>query len=191
MCYRQEFVAGVDEVGRGPLAGAVVAAAVVLNPFAAISGLRDSKKLSAKKREALDEQIRAQAISWHIGRAEVAEIDRLNILNASLLAMKRAVEGLSVRVDYALVDGNRLPDLDCEADWFIKGDGRLDAIMAASILAKVERDREMVALDNQYPGYGLSDHKGYPTAAHMKALQSMGPSPIHRLSFAPCRLAKR
>lgn len=187
--YRPEFFAGVDEVGRGPLAGAVVAAAVVLNPFQSIAGLRDSKQLSEKKRNQLDSIIRKEALCWHIGRAEVSEIDEINILKASMLAMQRAVEGLSVAIEYAVVDGNRLPDLKCQADWLIKGDNKLDAIKAASIIAKVERDAEMVSLDKRYPGYGFARHKGYGTVVHLQALKKLGPSPIHRMSFAPCRLA--
>jgi len=185
--YRREHLAGVDEVGRGPLAGAVVAAAVVLNPFSKINGLQDSKKLNAKRRESLDVQIRQQAISFCIARAEVAEIDDINILQASLLAMQRAVEGLSVSPDFVLVDGNRTPGFDCASEWLIKGDARSDVIKAASIIAKVARDKEMEALDKRYPVYGFARHKGYPTAFHLAALREHGPSPIHRMSFAPCR----
>lgn len=185
--YRREYLAGVDEVGRGPLAGAVVAAAVVLNPFSKINGLQDSKKLNAKRRESLDVQIRQQAISFCIARAEVAEIDDINILQASLLAMQRAVEGLSVSPDFVLVDGNRTPGFDCASEWLIKGDARSDVIKAASIIAKVARDKEMEALDKRYPVYGFARHKGYPTAFHLAALREHGPSPIHRMSFAPCR----
>lgn len=187
--YRHEFYAGVDEVGRGPLAGAVVAAAVVLNPFQFIEGLRDSKQLSETKRFELDRVIREKALSWSIGRAEVEEIDEINILQATMRAMERAVEGLSIVVDYAVVDGNRLPNLKCQADWLIKGDTKLDAIKAASIIAKVARDTEMIELDKKYPGYGLADHKGYPTPFHRNALKKLGPSAIHRMSFAPCREA--
>lgn len=181
------YEAGVDEVGRGPLAGAVVAAAVILNPDAPIEGLRDSKKLSAKRRAELDELIRARALSWCIGRAEVAEIDEINILQASMLAMQRAVIGLDVRPDLAVIDGNRVPELPMPAEALIKGDSKNDAIKAASIIAKVSRDTEMIALDEQFPGYGFAKHKGYPTKAHLEALHRYGPSPIHRMSFAPCR----
>jgi ribonuclease HII len=185
--YRRDHLAGVDEVGRGPLAGAVFAAAVILDPFSKIEGLRDSKQLSAKRRESLDALIREQAISFSIARAEVAEIDEINILQASLLAMQRAVKGLSVTPDFVLVDGNRTPGFDCASEWLVKGDTRSDVIKAASIIAKVARDKEMEALDSRYPVYGLARHKGYPTAFHLAALQEHGPSPIHRMSFAPCR----
>ncbi|MBT4493226.1 MAG: ribonuclease HII [Gammaproteobacteria bacterium] len=185
--YRREYVAGVDEVGRGPLAGAVMAAAVILNPFVAIKGLRDSKSLSAKRRDQLDIEIREKAVCFCIARAEVAEIDEINILQASMLAMQRAVAGLDVLPDFVLVDGNRIPDLPVQAEWLIKGDAKYDAIKAASIIAKVARDAEMVELDERYPEYGLAQHKGYPTAAHLEALRQYGPSPIHRMSFAPCR----
>lgn len=185
--YRREYIAGVDEVGRGPLAGAVVAAAVVLDPFSRIEGLRDSKQLSAKRREELDVTIREKAISYSIARAEVAEIDDINILQASLLAMQRAVRTLSIAPDFVLVDGNRTPEFDCPSEWLVKGDTRSDVIKAASIIAKVARDKEMQALDILYPLYGLARHKGYPTAYHLAALREHGPSPIHRMSFAPCR----
>jgi ribonuclease HII len=188
--YRRDYLAGVDEVGRGPLAGAVFAAAVILDPFSKIDGLRDSKQLSAKRREILDPLIREQAISFCIARAEVAEIDEINILQASLLAMQRAVKGLSVAPNFVLVDGNRTPKLDCPSDWLVKGDTRSDVIKAAAIIAKVARDKEMVALDVSYPVYGLARHKGYPTAFHLAALQEHGPSPIHRMSFAPCRQSR-
>jgi len=184
-----ERVAGVDEVGRGPLAGAVVAAAVILDPNNPIPGLNDSKKLSAKRRDALDALIRERALDFCLGRAEVEEIDEINILEASLLAMQRAVAGLRVSPDRALIDGNRLPALACPAEAVVGGDGLVDAIKAASIIAKVARDQEMEALDVQYPGYGLSRHKGYPTAAHIAALKQLGPSDIHRMSFAPCQRA--
>lgn len=185
--YRLEHVAGVDEVGRGPLAGAVYAAAVVLDPFKPIEGLRDSKMLTAKRREVLDEEIRLKAVAYSIAFADVAEIDDINILQASLLAMQRAVDNLSVRVDFAIVDGNRTPGFYCPSEWLVKGDGKHNSIKAASIIAKVARDREMKALDKIYPNYGLAKHKGYPTAAHLAALRTYGPSPIHRMSFAPCR----
>jgi len=185
--YRTDWYAGVDEAGRGPLAGAVVAAAVVLSPFVTIQGLKDSKKLSEKKRIGLSQEIRTKALDWSLGRASAQEIDHLNILNATMLAMKRAVEGLHVPVDYLIVDGNRVPEVICQADWLVKGDDKLESIMAASIIAKVARDEEMTALDRSYPGYGFSVHKGYPTASHLQALQRLGPCPVHRLSFGPCR----
>lgn len=183
--YRGCLCAGVDEVGRGPLAGDVVAAAVILDPKKPIEGLCDSKKLSEKKREALFPIIQACALSYSIARASVTEIDRLNILHASLLAMKRAVEGLSVQPEHVLVDGNKLPRWRYAAEAVVKGDARVPAISAASILAKVARDREMVALHQQYPGYGFNQHKGYPTAVHLRALKQYGPLPIHRRSYGP------
>jgi ribonuclease HII len=179
-------IAGVDEVGRGPLAGDVVAAAVVL-PDYPLTGLTDSKALSEAKRLALSEIIRREARSWALGRSTVAEIDELNILQASLLAMRRAVEGLSIQPTLVLVDGNRLPRWPYEARAIVKGDLTEPAISAASILAKVARDQEMVALDRRYPGYGLAAHKGYPTKAHLTALKALGVSPIHRRSFAPVK----
>jgi len=185
--YRRELVAGVDEVGRGPLAGAVFAAAVILNPYHRIEGLRDSKMLSARKRLVLDEQIRANALAFSIAWCDVAEIDRINILQASLLAMQRAVNNLKPRADFALVDGNRTPGFYCPSEWLVKGDSKHDAIKAASIIAKVARDEQMVALDAEYPLYGLAQHKGYATRKHVAALRKHGPSPIHRMSFAPCR----
>ena len=183
------WVAGVDEVGRGPLAGPVVTAAVILDPENPISGLADSKVLSEKRREILFEEIQQKAIAWAIGRAEVEEIDEINILQATMLAMQRAVAGLSPQPEHVLVDGNRCPALPCSAEAIIKGDGRVPAISAASIIAKVTRDREMVLLDRQYPGYGLAGHKGYPTKAHVAALQELGVTPIHRRSFSPVRQA--
>lgn len=183
----EELFAGVDEVGRGSLAGAVLASAVVLRPGHAIPGLRDSKALTSRRRERLDGEIRAGALCWSVGRAEVWEIDELNILQATMLAMRRAVEGLAVRVDRVIVDGNRCPDLDCRVEAMVKGDSKVDAIMAASIVAKVARDREMVLLDEQYPGYGLARNKGYGTRAHIEALRALGPLPIHRRTFAPVR----
>ena len=181
-------IAGVDEVGRGPLAGAVVAAAVILNPNDRIAGLADSKKLSAKRREQIAFEIRLRARAWCIARAECEEIDDLNILQASLLAMKRAVEGLSIKADRALIDGNRCPQLDCPAQAIIKGDSLIPEISAASILAKVYRDQEMVELDKIYPGYGLAQHKGYPTAQHLAALETLGPCAIHRRTFGPVKI---
>lgn len=184
---RMRWVAGVDEVGRGPLAGDVVAAAVILHPDRPIDGLADSKKLTAKRREQLFEIIRRDAHCWCVARAQVFEIDRINILQASLLAMKRAVEGLSCRPNHVLVDGNRLPKWDFESEAVVQGDALCAAISAASILAKVTRDAEMLALDEVYPGYGFAQHKGYPTGAHLEALRLKGPSPVHRQSFAPVR----
>jgi len=181
------LIAGVDEVGRGPLAGPVVTAAVILDPARPISGLADSKVLSEARREALYDEIRGKALAWAIGRAEVEEIDDINILQATLLAMQRAVAALPLPPQHVLVDGNRCPALPCSAEAIIKGDGCVPVISAASILAKVTRDREMVELDRCYPGYGLAGHKGYPTKAHMAALAELGVTPIHRRSFAPVR----
>ena len=180
------IVAGVDEVGRGPLAGDVVAAAVILGDSSP-AGLTDSKALSPRQRERLAETIRSEAVSWSLGRATVAEIDELNILQASLLAMWRAVEGLSVQPSLVLVDGNHLPRWSYEARAIVKGDLIEPAISAASIVAKVTRDSEMVILDDQYPGYGFATHKGYPTKAHLAALAALGVSPVHRRSFAPVK----
>ncbi|MDR9435295.1 MAG: ribonuclease HII [Thiohalophilus sp.] len=184
---QQERLAGLDEVGRGPLAGPVVAAAVILDPVNPIEGLLDSKRLNESRREQLAAQIQEQALAWALGRAEVEEIDRLNILQASLLAMQRAAAVLDPSPLEALVDGNRCPELACPGRAVVKGDGCVPAIMAASILAKVSRDREMVALAEQYPGYGLEKHKGYPTRDHIAALQSLGVTEIHRRSFGPVR----
>lgn len=183
----EELVAGVDEVGRGPLCGAVVTAAVILDPARPILGLNDSKKLTAARREQLFDEICEKALSWCIARAEVEEIDQLNILHATMLAMQRAVAGLSVTPRLALIDGNRCPPLAVPSASVVKGDSKVPAIAAASILAKVSRDREMQALDRQYPGYGIAGHKGYPTPVHLEALQRLGPTPIHRRSFAPVR----
>ncbi len=180
-------LAGVDEVGRGPLAGPVVAAAVILDPRRPIEGLKDSKKLSARRREQLDEQIRQCALAWALGRAEVHEIDRINILQASLLAMQRAVVGLAVTPELVLVDGNHCPQLDCRSQAVVRGDALVPAISAASIIAKVARDREMVELDHRYPGYGMARHKGYPSKAHLDALRALGATPAHRRSYAPVR----
>lgn len=182
-------IAGVDEVGRGPLAGPVVAAAVILNPKKPIDGLLDSKLLNEATREELDRQIRRRALSWCIAEASVAEIDELNILNASLLAMKRAVEGLEIIPDLALIDGNRCPDLAIPASAIVKGDQRVQSISAASIIAKVARDRMMVELDAEYPQYGLAKHKGYPTALHRQAIVEHGVAGFHRVSFKPVREA--
>ena len=185
--YAGPNLAGVDEVGRGPLAGDVVAAAVILDPAYLISGLRDSKKLTAARREELAQVIKEHALAWSVARASVAEIDELNILQASLLAMHRAVQGLQPQPGYVLVDGNRLPRWDYASEPVIKGDDRVPAIAAASILAKVQRDSELIALEQQYPGYGFASHKGYPTPAHLQALQELGVTPQHRRSFAPVR----
>jgi ribonuclease HII len=166
----------------------VVAAAVVLDPARHIQGLADSKKLTPARREALHGEIRARALAWALGRAEVAEIDCINILQASLLAMRRALEALPIRVDHALVDGNRIPDgLYCSAEAVVGGDGSEPCISAASIVAKVSRDREMATLDRHYPGYGFACHKGYPTKAHLEALRTLGVTEIHRRSFAPVK----
>ena len=180
-------IAGLDEAGRGPLVGAVVAAAVVLDPDDPIIGLQDSKKLSEAKREALAEQIKLRARAWAVVSVEAEQIDRINILQASLLAMQQAAEQLSVAPDLALVDGNKCPRLPCPAQAVVKGDGRVGAIAAASILAKVERDRQMHALHAEYPGYGFDQHKGYPTKLHMQRLQELGPCPFHRRSFGPVK----
>ena len=180
------LVAGVDEVGRGPLAGDVVAAAVILAESPP-EGVTDSKMLTPERREALAERIRDEAVSWALGRATVAEIDELNILQASLLAMRRAVEALSTQPTLVLVDGNRLPKWPYEARAIVKGDLIEPSIGAASILAKVQRDAEMLALHEHYPAYGFDQHKGYPTKAHLAALESIGVSPVHRRSFGPVR----
>lgn len=181
------LVAGVDEVGRGPLAGPVFAAAVILDPRREISGLADSKTLSGLHREELDEAIRARALAWSLGMATVEEIDALNILQASLLAMQRAVAALPLSPEGVVVDGNRCPALACPSLAIIGGDAKVPAISAASIIAKVARDRHMVELDGIYPGYGFAQHKGYPTPAHIAALRRWGVTVIHRRSFAPVR----
>ena len=185
--YKGSALAGVDEVGRGPLAGSVVAAAVILNPQLPIEGLRDSKKLTASRRETLAQLIRSRALGWAIGSASVAEIDELNILQASLLAMHRAVQALQCQPEYILVDGNRLPHWQYASEAVVRGDDRVPAIAAASILAKVHRDNALIALDGVYPGYGFASNKGYPTAAHLQALGALGVTPIHRRSFAPIK----
>lgn len=185
--YKGTLGAGVDEVGRGPLAGDVVAAAVILNPEAPIVGLADSKKLTEKKREQLFEEIQAKALAFCIARASVAEIDKINILQASLLAMTRAVEGLPTQPEHVWVDGNKIPKWGYAAEAVVKGDSRVAAISAASILAKVTRDRELVALHAEYPDYGFADHKGYPTAAHLAAIERHGITPHHRQSFGPVK----
>ncbi len=185
--YHGPGLAGVDEVGRGPLAGDVVAAAVILDPARPIAGLRDSKKLSAPRREALALRIKEQALAWAVARATVAEIDQLNILQASLLAMHRAVQALHPQPTYVLVDGNRLPRWDYASEPVVKGDDRVPAIAAASILAKVQRDGELLELERLYPGYGFAAHKGYPTTAHLEALRTLGVTPVHRRTFGPVR----
>ena len=183
----QKQHAGVDEVGRGPLIGPVVAAAVILDPTRPIAGLADSKKLSEKRREQLAQEIKATALAWAVAEASVQEIDEINILHASLLAMRRAVEALSPAAEFVLVDGNRCPTLACPVAAVIKGDSRVAAISAASILAKVARDRQMLEMDEIYPGYGLAKHKGYPTKEHFAALAHLGITPEHRRSFGPVR----
>ncbi|MGO3344653.1 MAG: ribonuclease HII [Marinomonas sp.] len=186
--YFGDLVAGADEAGRGPLAGNVVAAAVILDPSRPIEGLADSKKLTEKKREALFIEIQEKALSYAIASASVEEIEQLNILHASMLAMSRAINQLSIKAEHALIDGNRVPnDLPCSAEAVIKGDARHAAISAASILAKVTRDREIVKMAEVYPGYGLEKHKGYPTAQHLAALKEHGVTPIHRRGFGPVK----
>ncbi len=180
-------IAGVDEVGRGPLAGDVVTAAVILNPARPVHGLADSKKLSPSRRLMLYEQICDKALSWSLGRASPDEIDQLNILHATMLAMQRAVGGLSVTPDLILIDGNRCPVLSIPSQAIVKGDSLVAEISAASILAKVTRDREMAELDRIFPQYGFAQHKGYPTALHLKRLSQYGVTPWHRRSFAPVR----
>lgn len=179
------LVCGVDEAGRGPLAGPVVAAAVILDPARPIAGLNDSKKLSAKKRVALAGLIRERALAWSVAEASVEEIDQLNILHASMLAMQRAVAALQVTPERALIDGNRCPSLAMPAEAVVQGDAKVAAIAAASILAKTVRDEGMLVLHAQYPHYGFDRHMGYPTAAHCAALAAHGVSPVHRRSFAP------
>ncbi|WP_422102799.1 ribonuclease HII [Vreelandella sp.] len=183
--YAGDFLAGVDEVGRGPLVGSVVAAAVILDPNAPIDGLTDSKKLTARRREALDVQIRERALAFAVAEASAEEVDSLNIYHATHLAMRRAVDALAPQAEYLLVDGNRLPGHALPGQAVVKGDARHPAIAAASILAKVLRDAQMVALDLRYPEYGFARHKGYPTKEHLAALQAHGPLAEHRKSFAP------
>ena len=181
------LLAGVDEAGRGPLCGVVVAAVVILDPARPIDGLNDSKKLSARKREALAELIRERALAWSISEASPAEVDQLNILGATMLAMQRAVAGLSVTPDEAWIDGNRCPQLACASRAIVAGDALVPEISAASILAKTARDAQMEALDELYPALGLAQHKGYPTAAHIAALRKFGIPDFYRRSFAPVR----
>ncbi|HEY5862024.1 MAG TPA: ribonuclease HII [Casimicrobiaceae bacterium] len=179
------LVAGVDEAGRGPLAGPVVAAAVILDPARPVEGLRDSKVLTGAARDRLAIEIRASAIAWAVASADVLEIDTINILQASLLAMRRAIAALAVRPSEALIDGNRCPELDCPSRAVVKGDRDIPSISAASILAKTVRDAMLVELDRTYPLYGFAQHKGYATAEHIAALNRHGPCPAHRRSFAP------
>ena len=181
------LIAGVDEVGRGPLCGDVVTAAVILDPNKPIEGLTDSKKLSEKKREALFDIIKQNALAWCVARASVDEIDELNILHATMLAMQRAVAGLNIKPNYVLVDGNRCPNFGIRTEAVVKGDLLVAEISAASILAKVTRDREMVELDKLYPQYGLAKHKGYPTKDHLNAIEQHGVNHLYRKSFAPIK----
>lgn len=185
---RGQFVAGVDEVGRGPLAGPVVAAAVILDPNQPIEGLMDSKKISEKRREVLAEEIKKKALAWAIARVDVDVIDEINILQASLRAMAISVSELKQQPDFVMIDGNKIPaDLTINAEAIVKGDDRVPCISAASIIAKVARDREMIEMDSIYPGYGLAKHKGYPTKVHIEALQKLGVTEIHRRSFGPVK----
>ena len=181
------LIAGVDEVGRGPLAGPVVACAVILDPKCPIAGLADSKALSAGKRERLALEIKERALAWSLGWSSEAEIDEINILQASLLAMQRAVQGLAIAPQHVQVDGNKCPRLNCSVEAIVKGDQTVPAISAASIVAKVTRDQFMVELDTEYPGYGFAKHKGYPSKEHFDSLQRLGPSAVHRRSFGPVR----
>jgi len=178
-------IAGVDEVGRGPLVGDVVTAAVILDMDNPIEGLMDSKKLSEKKRKVLSEEIKEKAVSWAIGRATPEEIDTINILHATMLAMQRAVAGLNVTPDHVLIDGNRCPELGIPSQAVVKGDARVAEISAASILAKVARDEEMIALDKEFPEYGFAKHKGYPTKVHMAKIKELGVLDCYRKSFKP------
>ena len=185
---RGQFVAGVDEVGRGPLAGPVVAAAVILDPNQPIEGLMDSKKISEKRREVLAVEIKEKALAWAISRIDIDVIDEINILQASLRAMAISVADLKQQPDFVMIDGNKIPpDLMIQAEAVVKGDDRVPCISAASIIAKVFRDHEMIEMDKIYPGYGLAKHKGYPTKVHMEALQELGVTDIHRRSFGPVK----
>lgn len=181
------LIAGLDEVGRGCIVGPVMAAAVILDPQRPISGLTDSKKLTEKKRRQLADLIKTHALAWSVGRAEASEIDRINILQATFLAMQRAYSQLVPKPDYLKVDGNRLPKIDCPGEAIVQGDLLIPEISAASILAKVARDEEMHVLDQLYPGYDFATHKGYPTASHLAALQRLGITPQHRRSYAPVK----
>lgn len=185
--YQGQWLAGIDEVGRGPLVGSVVAAAVILDPARPIEGLGDSKRLSARRREALDVEIRERALAFAVAEATPGEIDEFNIYHATHLAMRRAIDALSPAAEYLLVDGNRLPGHHLPGQAVVKGDNRHPAIAAASILAKVARDAQMLALDGRHPEYGFARHKGYPTREHLAALTRLGPLPDHRRSFAPVR----
>ncbi|MAZ71355.1 ribonuclease HII [Porticoccus sp.] len=185
--YQGKLLAGVDEVGRGPLAGDVVTAAVILDPRRPVAGLADSKKLSVTRRNQLAEEIREKALSWYVARASVDEIDQYNILRATLMAMVRAVDGLTLRPEYVAVDGNRLPDWGYAAEAVVRGDDKVPAISAASILAKVCRDAEMCLAEQAFPGYGFASHKGYGTRAHREAIALLGPCLIHRKSFEPVK----
>ena len=185
--YRGARLAGVDEVGRGPLVGSVVAAAVILDPARPVEGLNDSKTLSAKRREALDAEIRERALALAVAEASAAEIDALNIYHATHLAMRRAIDALAPAAEYLLVDGNRLPGHHVPGQAVVKGDARHPAIAAASILAKVARDADMAALDARHPDYGFARHKGYPTREHLAALERLGALPEHRRSFGPVK----
>ena len=180
-------IAGVDEVGRGTLAGDVVTAAVILDPENPVDGLADSKKLTERRREQLYEEITSKAVCWSVGRASVTEIDTMNILAATMLAMDRAVQALDVQPEHILVDGNRLPAWKYSAEAVIGGDGTIPCISAASIVAKVTRDREMALMENRYPGYGFKKHKGYGTSQHREAILALGPCGIHRTSFEPVK----
>ncbi|ARC19368.1 ribonuclease HII [Vibrio parahaemolyticus] len=184
-----QLIAGVDEVGRGPLVGDVVTAAVILDPNNPIEGLNDSKKLSEKKRLALLPEIKEKALAWAVGRCSPEEIDELNILQATMVAMQRAITGLKVQPDLALIDGNRCPELPMDSQAVVKGDLRVAEISAASIIAKVVRDQEMEELDKQYPQFGFAKHKGYPTKAHFEAIEQHGVISEHRKSFKPVKKA--
>jgi len=185
--HDDELICGVDEAGRGPLAGAVYAAAVILDPARPIEGLRDSKKLTEARRNELAEQIKASALAWSIASCSESEIDALNILQASMLAMRRAVEGLTPAPTLALIDGNRCPVMTVRSEAIVKGDDKVPAISAASILAKTARDASLILLHEQYPHYGFDQHKGYPTPLHLERLRLHGVSPVHRKSYAPVR----
>ncbi|EGQ8105352.1 ribonuclease HII [Vibrio parahaemolyticus] len=184
-----QLIAGVDEVGRGPLVGDVVTAAVILDPNNPIEGLNDSKKLSEKKRLALLPEIKEKALAWAVGRCSPEEIDELNILQATMVAMQRAIAGLKVQPDLVLIDGNRCPELPMDSHAVVKGDLRVAEISAASIIAKVVRDQEMEELDKQYPQFGFAKHKGYPTKAHFEAIEQHGVISEHRKSFKPVKKA--
>ncbi|HEY8024494.1 MAG TPA: ribonuclease HII [Burkholderiaceae bacterium] len=185
--YADEVVCGVDEAGRGPLAGPVFAAAVILDPARPIAGLRDSKKLNEAQRDALAIEIRKHALGWSIAQSSELEIDGINILQATMLAMRRAVEGLQVRPTLALIDGNRCPVMAVRSEAIVKGDDKVAAISAASILAKTARDAALMELHRIYPQYAFDQHKGYPTALHLELLREHGVSPVHRKSYAPVR----